>query len=132
MPAPQTVLIVEDDALTRAAEAFALHQAGYRVLAAGSLAETQQWLAAARPDLVLVDIGLPDGSGWLLARQLAAERVPVVFVTSRSDLGDRAQGLALGAQDYLPKPLSLSDLVASVAAVLRRAPAQPQPPGNAP
>lgn len=124
-PSAQTVLIVEDDALARAAEVFALHQAGYRVLAAGSLAESHQWLAAVKPDLVLVDIGLPDGSGWSLARQLVAGRVPVVILTSRSDLSNRLHGLMLGVQDYLTKPLGLADLVTSVAAVLRRAANEP-------
>ncbi|MCC6187486.1 MAG: response regulator transcription factor [Anaerolineales bacterium] len=129
-PPAQTVLIVEDDALARTAEVFALHQAGYRVLAAGSLAESYQWLAEVKPDLVLVDIGLPDGSGWSLARQLVAGRVPVVILTSRSDLSNRLHGLMLGVQDYLTKPLGLADLVTSVAAVLRRA--ADGPPAAAP
>jgi DNA-binding response OmpR family regulator len=123
-----TVLIVEDDSLARAAEAFALHQAGYRVLTAGTLAETHLWLAAERPDVALVDIGLPDGTGWTLADELKAAGIAVVFVTSRTNVRDRAKGAALGAEDYLMKPLSLADLVASVDVVVHRRAARPEPP----
>lgn len=125
-PSPATILIVEDDPLAQAAEGFALHQAGYRVLGAASLADARQRLAAGPPDLVLLDLGLPDGSGLTLTRQLAAVRVPVVIVTSRAALSERVLGLTLGAQDYLTKPLGLAELVACVAAVLRRATDRPR------
>ena len=87
---------------------------------------TRQRLAAGPPDLVLLDLGLPDGSGLTLTRQLAAVRVPVVIVTSRAALSERVLGLTLGAQDYLTKPLGLAELVACVAAVLRRAADRPR------
>ncbi len=79
-----TLLLIEDDALARESEAFGLRRAGYRVLTAGSLLEASRWFLHTQPDLVLVDIGMPDGDGTVVARWLQAANVPFIFVTARS------------------------------------------------
>ena len=116
-----TLLLVEDDVLARESEAFELRRAGYKVLTASSLLEASRWFLHAQPDLVLVDIGMPDGDGTVVARWLQAANVPFVFVTARSRAGDVRHGLEMGALDYIVKPVGLDELVARVGAVARRA-----------
>ncbi len=115
-----TLLLVEDDALARVSEAFGLRRAGYKVMTAGSLLEASRWSLQTRPDLVLVDIGMPDGEGTVVARWLQAANVPFIFVTARSRAGDVRHGLEMGALDYIVKPVGLDELVARVGAVARR------------
>src|SRR5574342_27403 len=115
-----TLLLIEDDALARESEAFGLRRAGYRVLTASSLLEASQWFLHARPDLVLVDIGMPDGDGTVVARWLQAARVPFIFVTARARAGEVRHGLQMGAVGCIGKPVGLDELVARVGAVVRR------------
>lgn len=115
-----TLLLVEDDALTRESEAFGLHRAGYQVLTASTLPEASQCFAHHRPDLVLVDIGMPDGEGTVVSRWLQAAHIPFVFVTARSGYWDIQHGLDLGAEDYIVKPVGLDELVVRIGRVVRR------------
>lgn len=115
------ILLVDDDALMRRSLAFNLEQAGYRTSTADS-AETALGLARRdRPDLILLDIGLPgmDGLDALRHFQQQAD-IPIIFVTARRRELDQALGLELGADDYVVKPFDLNVLLARIKAVLRR------------
>src|SRR5579859_3007486 len=116
-----TVLVVEDERKLRDLVRTYLEQAGFTVLSTGSGAEAITMAASASPDLVVLDLGLPDVAGETVARELrAAGGVPVVMLTARSTEEDRIAGLELGADDYVTKPFSPRELVLRVQAVLRR------------
>lgn len=116
------MLVVEDNPANLRLVQALLDRAGYRSVAAGSLAEAHQRLAESQPDLVLLDIQLPDGDGLSLVRQLragqAAGGVPVVAVTAYAMPGDRERALAAGCAGYLTKPLDTRAFAGQVAAVL--------------
>lgn len=116
------VLAVEDDARNAALLRAALEPAGYELLVAGSLAAARRWLTEDRPDLVLLDVGLPDGSGLDLARELRGSPttagVPIIVSSARVLPGDRAAAEAAGCDQFLSKPLNLSQLLSTVARYL--------------
>jgi DNA-binding response OmpR family regulator len=116
-----TVLVVEDERKLRELVRSYLERAGFTVLSTGSGAEAITMAAAAEPDLVILDLGLPDVPGDTVARELrAAAPVPIVMLTAKSAEEDRIAGLELGADDYVTKPFSPRELVLRVQAVLRR------------
>ncbi|MFN0253364.1 MAG: response regulator transcription factor [Kofleriaceae bacterium] len=132
-----TILVVDDDAHIREVARFALARAGHAVELAtdGASALTRLASAAARaPDLIVLDVLMPELDGLALCRRLRAlttsgggptyggslARVPIIFLSSRTEETDRVLGLDLGADDYLTKPFSPRELVSRVAAVLRR------------
>ena len=117
----QLVLVVEDEATIRRALEINLSAHGYRVLLAGDGVEALRLAGHHHPDLVLLDLGLPDGDGVDLARELLARwsGVPVVMVTARSDEMDVVIGLDAGAVDYITKPFRLAELLARIRAQLR-------------
>ena len=118
---PQTVLVVDDEPRIAAIAADYLRHAGYSVLTAGDGPEALALARAKRPDLVVLDLGLPRLGGLEVARTLRAETaVPIVMLTARVEEADRLLGLELGADDYITKPFSPRELVARVKAVLRR------------
>jgi DNA-binding response OmpR family regulator len=116
------ILVVDDDALMRRSVAFNLEQAGYRANSAANAEDALAMSNRDRPDLVLLDIGLP-GMDGLDALRTFKDRinVPVIFVTARRRELDEVLGLELGAEDYIAKPFEMSVLLAHVKAVLRRA-----------
>ena len=115
------VLIVEDEVKIRDLVRRYLEREGLSVLTTGSGAEAIAIAADARPDLVVLDLGLPDVPGDEVARELrAGSDVPIVMLTARSEERDRIAGLELGADDYVTKPFSPRELVLRVQAVLRR------------
>ena len=115
------VLIVEDELKIRELVRRYLEREGLEVLTTGSGAEAITLAAAARPDLVVLDLGLPDVPGEEVARELRADSdVPILMLTARSDERDRIAGLELGADDYVTKPFSPRELTLRVRAVLRR------------
>jgi two-component system, OmpR family, alkaline phosphatase synthesis response regulator PhoP len=117
----QTVLVVDDEPRIAAIAADYLRHAGYTVLVAGDGTQALQLARATRPDLVVLDLGLPGIGGLEIARTLRAETVvPIVMLTARVEEPDRLLGLELGADDYITKPFSPRELVARVKAVLRR------------
>jgi DNA-binding response OmpR family regulator len=128
------ILLVDDDALLRRSLAFSLEQAGFRVHTAASAEEALAVAARERPDLVLLDIGLPGMDGLeALRRFREVLGVPVVFLTARRRELDQVVGLELGADDYITKPFDTDVLIARIRAVLRRvrgASASPPPPGR--
>jgi DNA-binding response OmpR family regulator len=116
-----TVLVVEDERKLRQLVRSYLERAGFTVLSTGSGAEAITMAAAAVPDLVVLDLGLPDVPGETVARELRATAlVPIVMLTAKSAEEDRIAGLELGADDYVTKPFSPRELVLRVQAVLRR------------
>jgi DNA-binding response OmpR family regulator len=116
-----TVLLVEDERKLRDLVRSYLERAGLTVLSTQSGAEAITLAAQAAPDIVVLDLGLPDVSGETVARELRAARpVPILMLTARSDEEDRIRGLELGADDYVTKPFSPRELVLRVQAVLRR------------
>lgn len=124
------LLVVDDDPLMRRSLSASLTQAGYSVTIAGSGEEALSIAQNHRPDLILLDIGLPgmDGLDTLRAFRQAVNGVPVIFVTARRRELDEVVGLELGADDYITKPFDFDVLLAHVKAVLRRATASLSPP----
>ena len=123
-----TVLVVEDERKLRDLVRSYLERAGFTVLSTGSGAEAITMAAGAAPDLVVLDLGLPDVPGEAVARELrAASATPILMLTAKSTQEDRIRGLELGADDYVTKPFSPRELVLRVQAILRRgAPAAEQ------
>ena len=129
-----TILLVEDDDATRAYLADNLTADGYTMVVADSARDGWRLLETKFPDLVLVDVGLPDGSGLELVRKLrsadgVASRVdpftPVLVVSGRRGELDRLRGFERGADDYVVKPFSYPELRCRVASLLRRAQRRP-------
>ena len=117
----ELVLVVDDEESYRDALAVGLSQEGFDVIVAADGAEARAAVRRDRPDLVLLDVMLPDVSGIELCRELRAERdVPVIMVTARDGEVDVVLALELGAADYVSKPYRLRELVARMRAVLRR------------
>jgi two-component system OmpR family response regulator len=117
---PARVAVVEDELAQRSAIAGALRRAGYTVGVWPDGSDVER-IAAFRPDLAILDVMLPGLDGLGLARALRErDDVPVMFVTAREAVADRLAGFALGADDYLVKPVVLEELLARAGAVLRR------------
>ncbi|MBN9016951.1 MAG: response regulator transcription factor [Rhizobiales bacterium] len=118
------VLLVEDSLRLRELLADSIHQADWRVDAVASLGEALAAVAVSEYDLVLVDLGLPDGDGLDLVRTLRGKglSLPIMVITARGAVDERIAGLDAGADDYLVKPFNHFELLARCRAVLRRAP----------
>jgi DNA-binding response OmpR family regulator len=117
-----TVLVVEDEKQIRDVLRRYLERAGYAVLTTGSGAQAMELLADQPVDLAVLDLGLPDVDGMDVLRQARATAdVPVLVLTARSAIEDRIAGLRLGADDYVSKPFSPTEVVLRVQAVLGRA-----------
>ncbi|HEU0033818.1 MAG TPA: response regulator transcription factor [Kofleriaceae bacterium] len=114
-----SVLVADDDAHIREVARFALARAGYSVELAADGAIALDRIQRGGIDLLVLDVLMPELDGFGVCRRLAG-RVPIVFLSSRGEEADRVLGLDLGADDYLAKPFSPRELVARVAAVLRR------------
>ena len=118
------VLVVEDEATQREVIAFNLRKEGYEVRTAKDGDEAELELAEEVPDLILLDWMMPGASGLELARRIRARpetrNVPVIMLTARAEEEDVIRGLDMGADDYVTKPYSVSELVARVRSVLRR------------
>jgi two-component system response regulator RegX3 len=115
------ILLVEDERSISEPLERALEREGFDVALAESAAAALDVFRARQPDLVLLDVMLPDGDGRDVLRELRqVSRVPVVMLTARGEEMDRVLGLELGADDYVTKPFSAAELVARIRAVLRR------------
>jgi DNA-binding response OmpR family regulator len=119
--APRTALVVEDEPAINEALAQRLRAEGYAVEQAFDGPSAVDLAAAVRPDVVLLDVMLPGFDGLEVCRRIQAARpVPVLMLTARDDEADVLVGLGVGADDYLTKPFSMREVVARVAALLRR------------
>ncbi|HEX8645864.1 MAG TPA: response regulator transcription factor [Thermoleophilaceae bacterium] len=129
----RTILVVEDERSIAEPLAAALDREGFATAIAGTVAEALEMAKQVEPDLVLLDLMLPDGSGYEVTRELrSGSSVPIVMLTARGDESDRILGLELGADDYIVKPFSAREVAARIRAVLRRAEAAPERKGAAP
>ena len=116
------VLVVDDDEGTRAAVTAALRVAGYLCSEAKDVARARKVVAKSRPDVVVLDLGLPDEDGMgFLAELRSRDDLPVIVVSGRDSEADRVLGLEVGADDYVTKPFSARELASRVRTVLRRA-----------
>ena len=116
------VLVVDDELYIRDLVSSALRIAGMEPVTVADGTEALRAVERDRPDLVVLDVGLPGVDGFTVCRQLRdrGDQVPVVFLTARDDKEDMLQGFTKGGDDYMTKPFSLDELIARVRAVLRR------------
>jgi DNA-binding response OmpR family regulator len=116
-----TILLVEDERKLRELVRSYLERGGFTVLSTGSGAEALSLAGTAAPDLVILDLGLPDVPGEAVARELrSATATPILMLTAKSSEDDRIRGLEMGADDYVTKPFSPRELVLRCQAILRR------------
>jgi two-component system OmpR family response regulator len=118
----ERILVVDDEPNITDLVATTLRYEGFDVAVAGNGSQAIREAATFRPDLVVLDVMLPDRDGFELLHRLRADgvRVPVVFLTARDSTEDKIKGLTVGGDDYVTKPFSLEELLARVRAVLRR------------
>jgi two-component system phosphate regulon response regulator PhoB len=125
-----SLLIVEDEPDLQRIMEFNLRQAGHRTRVAPDAERAMALIRQEKPDLILLDLMLPDLPGTELCKQLkraeATRRIPIIMVTARGDEVDRVVGFELGADDFVPKPFSVRELILRVGAVLRRAAGEPK------
>ncbi|NMR20298.1 response regulator transcription factor [Cellulomonas fimi] len=121
------LVVVDDEPNIRELLATSLRFAGFEVHAAGDGTSAIKLVRDLDPDLVVLDVMLPDMDGFTLTRRLRekGQHVPVVFLTARDDTSDKVTGLTVGGDDYVTKPFSLEEVVARIRAVLRRTGASP-------
>ena len=118
---PKRILVVEDDATIRDTLTFNLKKEGYAVTVAEDGSQALAQARSSRPDLVLLDLMLPELNGLEVCRLLRQEgNVPIIMLTAKESEVDKVVGLQLGADDYITKPFSLRELFARMTAVLRR------------
>ena len=127
---PARLLVVDDEATILELLSGSLRLAGFEVMTASSGAEAVRAAASGRPDLVLLDVMMPDGDGFEALRRIRSGggEVPVIFLTARDEVPDRVEGFAVGADDYVTKPFSLDELLGRIRAVLKRT--RPDAPGS--
>ena len=118
----KTIYVVEDHDAIREGVVRYLEISGYKALGQSTLTEERKAIEAQLPDLIIQDVMLPDGDGFLYIKELKKRYpdLPVIFMTARSEESDRILGFELGADDYISKPFSPKELVLRVAALFRR------------
>jgi two-component system response regulator RegX3 len=118
---PVCVLVVEDEASISEPFCQALAREGFVPIVASTIADAHALLKEHEPDIMLLDLMLPDGDGRELARDVRAKsRIPIIMLTARGSEVDRVVGLELGADDYVVKPFATTEVIARIRAVLRR------------
>jgi two-component system, OmpR family, KDP operon response regulator KdpE len=116
------VLIVEDEPPMRRFLRASLGSRGYRVIESGTLHEGELAATSQNPELILLDLGLPDGDGVSLTRRIREwSRVPIIVLSARGKEADKVEALDAGADDYLTKPFGVNELLARMRVALRRA-----------
>jgi two-component system OmpR family response regulator len=117
------VLVVDDEPAIADLVGTALRYEGFDVTTAGSGRDVLSMVESFRPELIVLDVMLPDLDGFEVQRRLAdrGRRIPVLFLTARDATEDKVRGLTIGGDDYVTKPFSLEELIARIRAVLRRA-----------
>jgi two-component system KDP operon response regulator KdpE len=115
------ILVIEDDAQIRHFIQTALHSESWKVFEAGTLKQGLVTAGTCKPDLVILDLGLPDGDGSDFIREFRCwSPVPIIVLSARTNEGDKVMALDAGADDYLTKPFGVSELLARIRANLRR------------
>ena len=124
----QKIMVIEDDTAIQEELALLLENEGYMPLVVTNFTDIPGQAVLERPDLILLDIGLPGRDGFSLCAALRkAVSAPVIFVTSRDASADEVRALSLGGDDYITKPYSVPVLLARIKAVLRRSSGEPEP-----
>ncbi len=119
---PQRVLVVDDEPQIQKLLKIALTAAGYETLLAGTAAEALKAIASSAPDIVILDLGLPDRDGKDVLRDMRAfSRTPVVVLSARDREAEKIEALDLGADDYVEKPFGVGELIARLRVALRHA-----------
>jgi DNA-binding response OmpR family regulator len=120
--AGETILLVEDSDAVALGLRYGLEKESFQVVWAATAGDARRQLEAAAPDLIILDVRLPDGSGFDLCREFrtAGVRQPILMLTARDETIDKVIGLELGADDYMTKPFELRELIARLRALLRR------------
>lgn len=122
------ILVIEDESSIADNIRYALEAEGFEAAWCSTAQEGLKNLGQQAPDLLILDVGLPDRNGFDLCREIRQQhRLPIIFLTARSEEIDRIVGLEIGADDYMVKPFSPRELAARVKAVLRRADSKPAP-----
>ncbi|MDE1981036.1 MAG: response regulator transcription factor [Betaproteobacteria bacterium] len=116
------ILVVEDDRTLGKAMSASLEHSGFAVDWVGGIADAQHMLGSEHFDAIVLDLGLPDGDGYAVVRALRSKgaTLPVLILTARDAVEDRVQGLDLGADDYIIKPVAMAELQARLRALIRR------------
>ncbi|HYA80161.1 MAG TPA: response regulator transcription factor [Methylocystis sp.] len=128
---PHRILVADDDPHIREVIGFALQKAGMTVFSAGDGAEALKRFAREAPDLVVLDIGMPEMDGLEVCRQIRkSSETPILFLSARDEEIDRVLGLEIGGDDYVTKPFSPRELVARVNAILKRAQGEAKEPAS--
>lgn len=121
MAKDETILIIEDEESIMDILAYALRKEGYRVNGAATGQEGVRLFEGIGPDLVILDVMLPDMDGFDICKKLTAmSNVPVLMLTARDDIVDKVLGLELGADDYMTKPFDVREIIARIKVLLRR------------
>ena len=117
-----TLLVVDDEPNIRELLSTSLRFAGFEVISAANGAEALRLAEQQVPDLLVLDVMLPDMDGFTVARRLRERDVttPILFLTARDDMADKVQGLTVGGDDYVTKPFGLEEVIARIRAILRR------------
>src|ERR1700727_749057 len=128
--APARLLVVDDEPTILELLSGSLRLAGFEGATAATGDEAVRAAASSRPDLVLLDVMMPDGDGFEALRRLRSggSEVPVIFLTARDEVPDRVKGFDIGGDDYVTKPFSLEELLGRIRAVLKRT--RPDAPGS--
>lgn len=118
-----TILLVEDDFALAMGTEYTLQAEGYTVIQAGTIQSAREALRSGNPDLILLDVMLPDGNGYDFCKEVRQTNVqiPIIFLTAVGEEVNIVQGLELGADDYVTKPYRVKELLSRIAANLRRA-----------
>lgn len=117
----QRILVVDDEAMVREVVCAYLDREGFKVFEAGTGSQAVEMINAESPDLIVLDVMLPEVDGFTIINELRRQSdIPVILLTARSEEADRVLGLELGADDYVVKPFSPRELVARVRTVLKR------------
>jgi two-component system OmpR family response regulator len=132
-PSGSTIMLIEDDPAIELTLRRALTERGYRIISAATGAEARAWLLEVQPDLIILDLVLPDADGLVLSTTLqTSTRAPILICSARNTQVDRVLGLKLGAADFVAKPFDLDELEARIYAILRRAARSAQATAAAP
>lgn len=121
MDTKRKVMIIDDDKDLSALVSDLLEDSGYEAILAHSIDEAYEKLLTIKPDVILLDINLPDGLGFELCEELRkVSQVPVIFASARTSEDDKVKGLDIGGDDYIAKPFSLKELMSRINSLIRR------------
>ncbi len=114
------ILLVEDNVMVAKGLVYSLEQQKYEIIHKTNIKDSRKYLDNTLPDLIILDISLPDGNGFDLYNEIMHKNIPVIFLTAKDDENDIVKGLELGAEDYITKPFSTKELIARINRILLR------------